>query len=126
IDEMTTAFAVALPTPSAPALVTYPSNVQRYAIAAPNNVALIRLYVTWKLAKPSLTPSMNWDICTSVTSTAAIIPENTPITSANTTRIGSITIAAMMRGTTRYATGSYARGSRLSVCSGSEEHTPPL
>src|SRR5471032_52227 len=45
IDEITTAFAVALPTPSAPALVMYPSNVQRYAMAAPNNVALIRLYV---------------------------------------------------------------------------------
>ena len=101
IDDITTAFAVALPTPSAPALVMYPSKVQRYAIAAPNNVALMRLYVTWKLSKPRLTPYMNWDTCTSVTSTAAIIPANTPITSANTTSTGNINVAAMMRGTTR-------------------------
>ena len=49
---------------------------------------------------------MNWLYWTSVTSTAASSPETTPNTSAKTVRIGNMMIAAMSRGTTRYATGS--------------------
>lgn len=60
---------------------------------------------------------MNCAYFTSVMVTAAIRPLNTPKTPANTVRMGSMTIAAISRGTINTATGSKASVSSASICS---------
>ncbi len=56
-------------------------------------------------------------LVTSVAVIAVTIAVPTPTASARIVSTGSMTNAAISRGTTRYATGSYARVSRASICS---------
>src|SRR4051812_32814145 len=106
-DVITTAFAVLRPTPSAPASVTNPSYEQTNAIAPPNSVALSSEYTTWKVPNPSSTPVTKSCLVTPVTNTETTYPLNRPVASARTTRQGSITKHASIRGRIRKASGSY-------------------